>query len=256
MENSLLVGLSRQMVLSRELDVVANNVANLNTNGFKASSSIFQEYLMPIARQNHFPGFADRKLSHVIDSGTWRNMGQGAVERTGNPLDVAIDGDAFLVVQTANGPRYTRNGGLQINATGQLVTTDGNAVQGDNGPITFQQTDHDVSISADGRITVIEGANTRQESVRGKLTLVNFAQPQKLQNDGSNNFLAPAGVAATPTTAATLKQGYIEKSNVSGVVEMSRMIEITRSYAETANLLQAQGDLHKNAIQQLADVPT
>ncbi len=256
MENSLLVGLSRQMVLARELDVVANNVANLNTNGFKADESIFQEYLMPVARQNHFPGFTDRQLSHVIDRSTWRNMGQGPVERTGNPLDVAIDGNAFLTVQTPNGPRYTRNGALQINATGQLVTTDGFPVQGNNGPITFQQTDHDISIAPDGRITVTEGANNRTEGVRGTLTLASFAQPQQLQKDGKNNYLAPAGVVANPATNVKVMQGYVEKSNVNGVVEMSRLIEITRSYAEVANLLQAQGDLHKNAIQQLADVPT
>jgi flagellar basal-body rod protein FlgF len=255
MENSLLIGLSRQMVLGRELDVVANNIANVNTNGFKANSSVFQEYLMPTARGNHFPGAAKR-ISQVIDPETYRDMGQGAIERTGNPLDVAIGGNAILVVQTPNGPRYTRDGSLQINSAGQLVTADGFPVQGDNGPIVFQQTDHDVSITADGRITVVEGNNTRTESARGRLTLVSFANPQQLQNDGNNSFVAPAGVAATPATNATLKQGYVEKSNVSGVHEMTRMIEITRSYTEVANLLQQESDLHKNAIQQLAEVPS
>jgi flagellar basal-body rod protein FlgF len=256
MENSLLVGLSRQVVLARELEVVANNIANLNTNGFKADESIFQEYIMPVARQNHFPGATDRQLSHVIDVGTWRNMGQGAVERTGNPLDVAIDGNAFLTVQTPNGVRYTRNGSLKISPTGQLVTSDGDQLQGENGAITFQQTDHDISIAPDGRITVIEGANNRTETTRGRLAMVTFAQPQQLQKDGNNNFVAPAGVAANPATNVRLMQGYVEKSNVSGVVEMSRLIEITRSYAEVANLLQQQGDLHKTAIQQLAEIPT
>jgi flagellar basal-body rod protein FlgF len=256
MENSLLVGLSRQVVLARELEVVANNIANLNTNGFKADESIFQEYIMPVARQNHFPGATDRQLSHVIDVGTWRNMGQGAVERTSNPLDVAIDGNAFLTVQTPNGVRYTRNGSLKISPTGQLVTSDGYQLQGENGAITFQQTDHDISIAPDGRITVIEGANNRTETTRGRLAMVTFAQPQQLQKDGNNNFVAPAGVAANPATNARLMQGYVEKSNVSGVVEMSRLIEITRSYAEVANLLQQQGDLHKTAIQQLAEIPT
>jgi flagellar basal-body rod protein FlgF len=256
MENSLLIGLSRQMVLGRELDVVANNIANINTNGFKANSSVFQEYLMPTARENHFPG-ASKRISQVIDPETYRDMGQGAIERTGNPLDVAIGGNAFLVVQTPNGQRYTRDGSLQINQAGQLVTADGFPVQGDNGPIVFQQTDHDVSITADGRITVIEGNNNRQESARGRLSLVSFADPQQLQNDGNNNFLAPAGVAATPATnAATVKQGYVEKSNVSGVREMTRLIEITRSYTEVANLLQQESDLHKSAIQQLAEVPS
>jgi flagellar basal-body rod protein FlgF len=255
MENSLLIGLSRQMVLGRQLDVVANNIANINTNGFKANSSVFQEYLMPTARENHFPG-ASKFISQVIDPETYRNMGQGAIERTGNPLDVAIGGNAFLVVQTPNGLRYTRDGSLQINSAGQLVTADGFPVQGDNGPIVFQQTDHDVSITADGRITVIEGNNNRQESARGRLSVVGFADPQQLQNDGNNNFLAPAGVTATPAANATVKQGYIEKSNVSGVSEMTRLIEITRSYTEVANLLQQESDLHKSAIQQLAEVPS
>ena len=256
MENSLLVGLSRQMVLARELDVVANNIANVNTNGFKEDESVFQEYLMPIARQNQFPGVTDRQLSYVIDRGTWRNMDQGSLEHTGNPLDVAIDGNAFLVVQTANGPRYTRDGSLKINAAGQLVTSNGDLLQGDNGPITFQQTDHDISITADGRITVLEGANTVTEAARGHLSVVTFAEPQQLQKDGSNAYIAPAGVVPAPATNFKLIQGHVEKSNVNGVVQMSRLIEITRSYQEVANLLQQEGDLHKNAIQQLAEIPS
>lgn len=256
MENNLLIGLSRQMVLGRELDVVANNIANLNTNGFKSDQSIFQEYLMPIARQNQFPGLADRQVSQVIDRGTWRDMGQGAIERTGNPLDVAIEGNAFLVVQTANGPRYTRDGSLKINAAGQLVTADGNPLLGDNGPINFQPTDHDISITPNGQITVVEGANTSQETIRGRLQVVTFADPQQLQKDGSNLYLDPTGTNATPATDFKLTQGYVEKSNVNGVVEMSRLIEITRSYQEVANMLQQEGDLHKNAIQQLAQIPS
>jgi flagellar basal-body rod protein FlgF len=256
MENSLLIGLSRQMVLGRALDVVANNIANINTNGYKEDQAIFQEFLMPVARQNQFPGLADRQLSYVIDRGTWRDTGQGTLERTGNPLDVAIEGNAYLVVQTPNGPRYTRDGSLKIDATGQLVTADGNPVQGDNGPINFQPTDHDISITPNGQITVVEGANTSQETIRGRISLVTFAEPQQLQKDGSNLYLDPTGTAATPATNYKLVQGHVEKSNVNGVVEMTRLIEITRSYTEVANLLQQEGDLHKNAIQQLSEIPT
>ena len=94
------------------------------------------------------------------DRATWHNFSQGPLKQTGNPLDVAIDGDAFLVVQTARGERYTRNGALQINATGQLVTSTGDPVLGDGEPIQFQTTDHDTSIDPDGTITVREGAST------------------------------------------------------------------------------------------------
>ena len=99
MENALLVGLSRQMVLERELDVVANNIANLNTTGFKADNSMFEEFLMPVARENRFKT-PDRQMGFVNDRGTWHDFRAGSVQQTGNPLDVAIDGNAFLVVQT------------------------------------------------------------------------------------------------------------------------------------------------------------
>jgi flagellar basal-body rod protein FlgF len=242
------------MVLEREIDVVANNIANLNTTGFKADNSMFEQFLMPVARENRFNP-PDRQLSFVNDRGTWRNFAQGPMVQTGNPLDVAISGDGFLAVQTANGERYTRNGALQINAQGQLVTVDGSPVLSDGGPIVLQPTDHDIAISPDGRVSVIEGSNTRTESLRGKLRLVSFAAPQQLQKDGANNYAAAAGVAPAPDTTSRLTQGALEKSNVNGVVEMSRLIEITRAYAQVAQLLQQQSDLHKSAIQQLANVP-
>ena len=96
------------------------------------------------------------------------------LEHTKNPLDVAIDGNGFLVVQTPAGERYTRDGGLQINNQGQLVNASGHPVLGTSGPIVFQPTDKDVTIAADGNVTVLEGTN-RINSVRGKLRLVNFA---------------------------------------------------------------------------------
>ena len=253
MENALLIGLSRQMVLERQMDVVANNVANLNTTGFKADNSLFEQYLMPVARENRF-GPADRPVSFVNDRGTWRNMNQGGVQATGNPLDVAIDGDGYFAVQTPNGERYTRNGSMQINAQGQLVTTDGMPVLGDNGPIVFQPTDHDISITKDGRVSVLEGNVTTTESLRGTLRIVRFANPAQLQKEG-NNLYSSTGGGATPDTNPRLVQGSVEKSNVNGVIEISRMIQISRAYQQTATLLQQQSDLHKNAIHELAAVP-
>ena len=253
MENALLVGLSRQMTLERQMDVVANNVANVNTNGYKADKSLFQEYLKSGAHEDNFIG-RDRAVSYVQDFGTFKDLSQGPSEQTKNPLDVAIDGGGFLVVQTPAGERYTRDGGLQINNQGQLVTSAGNQVLGNSGPIVFQPTDHDVSIAADGNITVLEGIN-RIDAVRGKLRLVSFAQAQKLLKEGSNLYSAGAGAVAQPDTLSRVKQGFIEKSNVNSVAEMSHMIEVTRTYQQIATLLQQQSDLHKSAIEKLADVP-
>ena len=253
MENALLVGLSRQMVLERQMDVVANNVANVNTNGYKADKSLFQEYLKTGAHEDNFVG-RDRAVSYVLDNGTFKDFSQGPTEQTKNPLDVAIDGGGFLVVQTAAGERYTRDGGLQINNQGQLVTAAGNPVLGNSGPIVFQPTDHDVSIAADGNITVQEGIN-RIDSVRGKLRLVSFAQRAGASEGRLQPVFGRHGAAAQPDTASRVRQGFIEKSNVNSVAEMSRMIEVTRTYTQIATLLQQQSDLHKTAIQQLADVP-
>jgi len=253
MENMLLIGLSRQMTLERQIDVVANNVANVNTTGFKADRSLFEEYLRSPAHEDNFAR-ADRRVSFVQDRATFHDFSAGPSEQTKNPLDIAIDGSAFLAVQTPAGERYTRDGGLQINNQGQLVTAGGHPVLGASGPIVFQPTDKEINIAADGNVTVIEGSG-RIDSVRGKLRLVSFADAQKLVKEGSNLYSAGQGVAAQPDAASRVRQGFIEKSNVNSVHEMSRMIEITRTYTQISALLQQQSDLHKSAIEKLAEVP-
>ncbi len=239
MQNMLLVGLSRQVALERQMDVVANNVANVNTSGFKADRSLFEEYLQSGAHEDNFAS-SDRRLSFVQDRGTFHDFAQGNTEQTKNPLDVAIDGRGFL--------------SMQINNQGQLVTTSGNPVLGTNGPIVFQPTDHDISIAADGNVSVQEGI-AHTDSVRGKLRMVSFADAQKLLKEGSNLYSAGTGTAAQPDATSRVRQGFIEKSNVNSVTEMSRMIEITRTYTQISTLLQQQSDLHKSAIEKLADVP-
>ncbi len=247
MENTLLIGLSRQTALKRALDVTANNIANMNTTGFKADGVVFEEHLRSAARGNTFGG-ADQRVSFVADRATWHDMRGGSVQETGNPLDLAISGDGFMVVQTPRGERYTRNGALQINANGELVTSEGFQVQSDSGPIVFQPQDRGIAIAADGTISVAGGT-------RGKLRLVEFAAPGRLQKDGSSNFTAGAGVQPQAAAKSRVVQGAVEKSNVQSVIEISRMIEITRTYTTIAQLTQGQGDLRRSAIERLAEVP-
>ena len=255
MENASLVGLSRQISLQREMEVVANNIANIDTNGFKADFALFEEYLMPGARDGNFR-VADSPVSFVRDRGTLIDLNQGPLQRTGSPLDVAINGDGFLVIRTPQGERYTRNGALEISPQGELVTSEGYPVLGEGGPIAFQNQDTGITINQEGTVSVKDPSNSTVAIIRGQLRVVSFAQAQRLQKEGGSTFSGPADMPPSPSTKSKVVQGALEKSNVRPIIEMSRMIEVSRSYAMIANLLQSQGDLHKASIQQLADVPT
>lgn len=243
MENTLLIGLSRQMALARELDVIANNMANVNTNGFKARSSRFEEYLDADASAETFP-WPDRKLSFVIDAGTPIDLRDGSAEPTGNPFDVAVRGDGFFTVETPAGERYTRNGAFQIDAQGRLVTSDGFPVLGEGGPIRLEPGDVDVSIGPDGTISTPEG-------IRGRLALVTFDNPQTLSNIGTNLFASQEAPRAA--LGARVEQGFVERSNVQAVYEMTRMMEVSRAYTRIASTLSSLNDLRRTAIQSLGE---
>ncbi|MEZ5839597.1 MAG: flagellar basal-body rod protein FlgF [Hyphomicrobiales bacterium] len=244
MENAQIIGLSRQVALQRELDVIANNMANLNTTGFRGETVKFEEFLMPVAEMDSFQR-SDRKLSYVLDRGTFHNFDQGSVIPTGNPLDVALQGDGFFVVQAPEGERYTRAGSFVIDNTGTLVTLDGKPVMGEGGPITFGPDDVDIAIAGDGAISV-------GGELRAKLRLVEFDEPQKLEKVGENMFSGE-----NPTVASTTRvmQGSLEKSNVVPVAELSRMIEVTRTYETVSNLLAKGADLRSKAIERLGTAP-
>ena len=254
MENTILVGLSRQVALERQIAVVANNIANVTTTGYKSDTAIFEEYLSSSAHDDDFAG-KDQRLSFVVDRATIHDFGQGPVERTNNPTDVSLDGKGFFVVQVNGQEFYTRNGSFQINTQGQLVTNDGNQVMGTTGPITFQRGDQDVSIARDGTVTVREGNNTQVDSRRGKLRIVSFENPQTMQKQGANLFSAPNGLTAGGPANTGVHQGSIEKSNVNGVSEMAKMIEVMRAYTGIANLIQQLNEVRKQSIDRLADVP-
>lgn len=243
MENAQLISLSRQIALQRQMDVVANNMANINTTGFKSENMLFQDYLMPKAQDNEFTG-PDRDLHYTEDWSTIHDMSTGSIEQTGNPLDVALSGEGFLTVQTPNGPRYSRNGSLQIDSSGTLVDLAGNPVLGTSGPIKFDSADTNIAINKDGTVSTSQGS-------KGKLAVVEFTDPQVLAREGDNYYSGPAG---NPATKTQVVQGSIERSNVSGVSAMADMIRVERAYQTLANMMQRQDDLRNTAVQRLGDV--
>lgn len=242
-ENAQLISLSRQMALQRHMDMVANNIANINTTGFKAEQLLFEEFKMPVAAHGDFSG-EDRTLSYVQDWATVQDFSDGAMVQTGSPLDVAISGDGFFAVQTAGGERWTRSGGFQLNQAGLLVDSSGNPVLGDGGPIQFGPEETDIQIAADGSVSSSQGA-------KGTLRIVEFEEVQALVREGNNLM---SGGTPIPATNSRVLQGFTEKSNVSGVSEMSEMIRVTRAYESIASLSQKQDDMRRDAIKRLGSV--
>ncbi|MCG8561342.1 MAG: flagellar basal-body rod protein FlgF [Hyphomicrobiales bacterium] len=241
MENALLISMSRQMALQRRMDVLANNMANVNTAGFKSDSLMFEEYLMPVARMNDVNGSPSR-LSYVQDVAVYRDFAEGTVEQTGGELDVALSGDAWLVVDTPNGDRYTRNGQLKLDADGQLVTLDGFAVMGEGGPLTFTVDESGIEIARDGTISTSQG-------IKDQLRLVRFENNNLLSKEGSTLFSSEAAPIAAEN--AEVMQGMIEKSNVQPVIELTRIIETVRAYTSVTRTLQQTHDLRRDAIERL-----
>jgi flagellar basal-body rod protein FlgF len=240
MDNAQLITLSRQLGLQRQMDVVANNLANINTNGFKSENIMFEDYLMPKAEDGAFPQ-ADKDLHFTEDWSTRHDMSIGSIEQTGGPLDVAIGGNGFLSVQTSAGERYSRDGAMTIDSTGTLVDVSGNPVLSTSGPVHFDSADTDISISPDGTISSSQGS-------KGKLKLTAFADPQALTHEGTNYY---SGTGGSPDTTSRISQGSLERSNVSGVSEMVNMIRVQRAYQTIANMMEQQDQLRQTAVQQL-----
>jgi len=241
-ENAQLIGLSRQIALQRQLDVVANNIANLNTTGFKAEQILFEEYVMPVARHNDFPRL-DQPLSYVQDWATIHDLSGGAIVQTGNELDVALNGEGFFAVQTAGGERWTRAGSFQLDNQGRLVDLSGNPVLGMGGPIQFAPEETGITIAADGTISSSAGP-------KDQLRIVEFADAQVLKREGSNLF---SGGEPQLNVNTRVMQGHVERSNVSGIAEMAEMIRVQRAYESAASLAQKQDELRRSAIQRLGD---
>ncbi len=240
MSNTIAIALSQQMALRRNLDVIANNLANLNTTAFKTESVIFEEYLMEVKA----PDGTTTQYSYVLDQGVNRDLTEGHQRVTGNPLDLAIKGPGYFVIETAAGERYTRNGHFTLNNDGQLTTKEGYAVLDDgNAPIVFTPQDGDITIASDGTITTNLGP-------RGRIAVVTFENEAALSKEGDSLFSAVD--APKPNDTAIVVQGAIEQSNVAPIVEMTKMISVMRAYQTAADLMSTNQDMAVEAIRSLS----
>ena len=248
MENSLLVSLSQQLATYRAMDVIANNIANVSTPGFKRDSAKFEEYVAMMRPAEGQKGM--QPVSFVKDAGVTRDTGQGNIEQTGATYDLAISGKGYFAVQTPAGMRYTRDGHFTLDGSGNLVTSQGYQVQGDGGAITIAPTDGEINIAPDGMISsVVNGVGNQL----GKIKVVSFADDSILTKRGSSLY----STGQTPNTppVVNIRQGALEASNVQPVIEISKMLEVQRAYEATANLSKSQEDMMRQAIDRLGQVP-
>ncbi|HSM97352.1 MAG TPA: flagellar basal-body rod protein FlgF [Rhizomicrobium sp.] len=244
MDNTLLVSLSQQLASYRSMDVIANNIANINTPAFKRESMKFEEYLQQTQPAEGETG--PQQISFVQDKGTLRDLTQGAITHTGATFDLAITGKGYFTVQTPSGDRYTRNGHFTLDANGQVVTEDGGVLQADGGAVTVTNDDGDIHVAQDGTITGARGQ-------LGKIKLVTFANEAALKKEGAS--LYSTDQQPTAVENPVIAQGSLEESNVQPVLEISHMLEVLRAYQTTANLAQSQEDLMRNAIDKLGSAP-
>ena len=239
MENQLYIGLSRQMALRRQLDVVANNVANMNTAGFRGERTLFEAAMEAGGRKP-----TDR-IAFTIDRSTYTDLRPGAFTETGNPYDVALDGDGFLSVQSPDGVRYTRDGRLRRDADGTLVGTNGYPVLDDGRrPIVIPSDSSTISIGSDGLLSA-------DGNVIARIAVARFDNPQMLKQTGDLLFEPGEGMEARPAPDTRLVEGKVERSNVQGIVEIGRMMDLTRDYQAVTKMVDDGQDLLRSAINRL-----
>ncbi len=229
---------------TQALDTIANNLANASTVGYRAENNLFSSVLASAGKE---PTTALNKAinNYGILSGTQLDHTQGALQKTGNDLDMAIEGSGFFVVQTANGPMYTRNGAFKLSPKGQLTTSTGDAVMGDKGTISLLP--GPVSISADGTIS-------QNGAVIAKLKVVDFAPGTNLTSAGEHYYSAPA-TSVKAASDSSVQQGALESSNVNPITSMVELVNAQRS-AEMMQraLAMFNSEIDKTATQDLPKI--
>jgi flagellar basal-body rod protein FlgF/flagellar basal-body rod protein FlgG len=220
MDSGFYAACTALMARSQALDLVANNLANTSTPGYRAQHNIFRSFLAAASGQ------MGSSLNQAVNNfgilgGSQMDLTQGNLEHTGNDLDFAVQGPGFFVVQNANGRFFTRNGNFQVSPQGQLMTSEGDPVMGDNGVIRI--IGGPVNVSPDGTVSV-NGA------VSGKIKLVEFPAGTDLQSVGKTYYSAPAK-SDTAATKSTISQGTLESSNVNPVASAVELVAVQR-YAE------------------------
>lgn len=239
MENISYIGLSQQLALQQQMEMTANNLANMSTPGYKAQHTLFSEYIT-----DPKGGAAIHQSSNT---GSYRDLSNGSLTQTHNPFDIAMQAEGFFAIRTPGGISYTRDGSFSLNSERQLVNKSGFPVlNGNDEPINVPTDATQIRITEDGEITSEQGTI-------GRIKAVEFENKQALTRLGSNMFDAQ-GQAEIVIDQPRMVQGAVENSNVNPVIEMNRMIEVLRNYQSTQRMLQTDHERIRNTVQKLTSV--
>ena len=240
MTSALYVSMSKQMVLHKQMEAIAQNLSNITTPAFKSERVLFKEYLLP--------GPDGNSVSYVAQDRIVRDMSPGSYSHTGNDLDIAVNGAGWFVVQAEEGELYTRRGHFKLDENRTIVTATGEPILADDGSeITLKKGDGVITISSDGTITAESGA-------LGRLRVVTFEDDSVLQKVASGLFATTEQPTDLSPEETRVQQGALETSNVNPILEMTRMIDVLRSYQSTQKLAQTDHDLQRRAIRDIAAV--
>ncbi|NHN87329.1 flagellar basal-body rod protein FlgF [Acetobacter conturbans] len=241
MDNPTYIALSRMDAQQRAMSVLANNLANTSTVGFKAGHLQFADYLAQVKGESGASG-TDTE-AYVQDRATYSDFTQGALQQTGNALDIAITGEGFFSVMTRDGVRLTRNGRFQRLSDGQVTDAAGNALLDRTGqPVTLRPEDRTISLASDGTLSTENG-------VAAEIGLVRVQNNYDLHAEGNELFRA-----TTPTTqmdTKELRQGMLEGSNVNSMTEMTNLVQLQRDFQITANLIESEATRRQNAVDKI-----
>lgn len=234
MDNASYTTLTRQSGLMREMQTLANNIANASTTGFRAEGVMFSEHVNALGPDTPSLSMASAAVRDTV-------MSQGTLSQTGGTFDLAIEGDGFFLIETPNGQRLTRAGAFTPNEDGDLVTADGYQVLDAGGaPVFVPQGLGNIGIGADG--TVSAGGQPV-----GQVGLVVPVDPNQMTREGSVMFNAEGGFEAA--LDGRMLQGFLENSNVNPILQISRMIEVQRAYELGQNFLDKEDERIRSVIE-------
>ena len=262
MHEGLIIAASGGVKQQAKMDVLANNLANLNSAGFKSNGLVFREIYPPFeadpnadASKNASlpPNESNRNVAYVAVDNLYIDHSQGVFNRTGNSLDLALDGEGFFEVDTPQGPRYTRNGYFRLDTEGNLVTQDGNYVlDNQKQKIVIPANSGQIDIASSGIISVGSGlANQTLATIQ----FIKFEDPQVLAKEGNGLYKLMDNEVEPQTADETkVRQGFLERSNVNSIEEMTNMITAIRGFEAYQKVIQSLDEVDDQAVNSIGRV--